>query len=104
MNKPQRLVMSMAPNKSYLEGYNAALDATEAYRNEATQLLTQLLNLKGMPPKEVSLYQPLCEFMRDEITHIMAKHIDCATEYDVDMDRQREQDCDREGLRESDDD
>lgn len=48
MNKPERIVMSMAPNKSYLEGYNCALDACEAYQNHLVDLLSQMIDRKSV--------------------------------------------------------
>lgn len=31
MSRPERIVMSMAPNRQYLEGYNACVEDTAAY-------------------------------------------------------------------------
>jgi hypothetical protein len=46
--KPQRLVMSMVPNKSYLQGYNTCLDDTEAYQEKVAALMLKVLNA-GFP-------------------------------------------------------
>ncbi len=80
--KPQRLVMSVAPNKSYLEGYNSALDATEDHHKKLEDGLRKLLDayqyMMGMDEEAA---------VRKEAQDLLD---DCATDYDVDMDLEKD--------------
>lgn len=154
MNKPQRLVMSMAPNKHYCEGYNSALDATVAYQEALEDVLRKLLDgtttkvdtpeelvlrckayevlgdlhasfqesmrmaevrrkcgedaqrngrdiahllvavIKATTPTDGSPHPGMLpevkEFLTEEYRDILDEHLPRATEYDVDMDKERE--------------
>jgi len=45
MNRPERKVMSMVPNKSYLEGYNDCVEEMTRYDSEISQLLKDVLQV-----------------------------------------------------------
>jgi hypothetical protein len=97
--KPQRLVMSMAPNKSYLQGYNTALDATEDHHKELEMMLRKVLSAtqpKVDTPEEAVLrcnaFALLDDVnaMREERARHASLFPNRATDYDVDMDKERE--------------
>ena len=99
--KPQRLAMSMAPNKAYLEGYNSALDATEAHQKELEDMLRKLLDAatpKVDTPEEVVLRCKAYELIGDlkasfqesmRMSGVTRKQTR-ATGYDVDMDLEKD--------------
>ena len=68
--KPQRLVMSMVPNKSYLEGYNAALDATEAHQKKVEALLLKVLNA-GWPTRCNAVSEETEQSLRTEVAELL---------------------------------
>ena len=99
--KPQRLAMSMAPNKSYLDGHNSALDATEAHQKELEDMLRKLLDgttTKVDTPEEVVLRCKAYELIGDlkasfqesmRMSGVTRKQTR-ATGYDVDMDLEKD--------------
>ena len=110
MNKPTRKVMSMVPNQQYLHGYNDCVEEADRHNRKMVQLLIRVLaehvTIKDLAP---DLKSELVELVGDEYRAIVDKIVveaptgeDCATEYDVDMDRQRLQDEDRAGMMDSD--
>ncbi len=68
--KPQRLVMSMAPNKSYLQGYNTALDDTEAYQEKVKALMLKVLNA-GFPHKKDGYATVETVALRTEVAELL---------------------------------
>ena len=103
--KPQRLAMSMAPNKSYLEGHNSALDAAEAHQTELEDMLRKLLDGSGPKvdtPEEVVLRCKAYELLGDlhasfkesmrmaRVKRYQERKHTRATGYDVDMDKEKD--------------
>lgn len=99
--KPQRLAMSMAPNHSYLKGFNTCLDESEAHQKELEDMLRKLLDgteTKVDTPEEVVLRCKAYEVLGDlhasfresmRMAGVVRKQAR-ATDYDVDMDKEKD--------------
>jgi len=99
--KPKRIVMSMAPNVKFAEGFNSALDAVEDHQNKLEDMLRRLLDA-GTPkvdtPEEVVLRCKAYEVLGDlhesfresmRMAGVVRKEAR-ATGYDVDMDKEKD--------------
>lgn len=97
MMKPTRLVMSMVPNKSYLEGYNQCVEDTDEYRDEVRDLLMKVLEThypRDPKSQPAALHNEVIDFLLEDAK---AAHEDSklgsmirASGYDVDMDLEKD--------------
>jgi len=69
MRKPNKIVMSMSPNMSYLEGYNSAIDSCEAYQNHLVDLLSQVMK-KHCPVDCSDFMDPL---LKQEVEKVLGE-------------------------------
>ena len=70
MNRPERKVMSMVPNRSYLEGYNDCVEETTAYCERLEDMLRRVLDAqtpKVDTPEERVLRAQAFELLGDPL-------------------------------------
>lgn len=97
MMKPTRLVMSMVPNKSYLEGYNQCVEDADRYSDEVKDLLLKVLKTHCPVDclEHAGLLEEVQDFLLEETRSQLDKrdgsHRVSATPYDVDMDLEKDE-------------